>query len=151
TISNSTLSGNSTFNNGGGISNKGTLTISNSTLSGNSATSSAAGGIWNQGTLTISNSTLSNNAAGGGGGINNKGTVTIDNSTLSGNSGSHFAGGIYNYADPSLTGTLSISNSIVASSKGGDIVNTGNISGSGNLVADGSDGLPDTIKKDPLL
>ncbi len=72
---------------GGGIANRGTLTITSSTLRDNSAYRSN-GGIGNSGTLTITNSTLSGNnavTAAGGGGIGNSSTLTLTNSTLSDN------------------------------------------------------------------
>jgi len=120
TVSNSTLSGNSSGNSspgggapGGGIYNAGTATVSNSTFSGNSAIFDG-GGIFNAGySLVISNSTLSgNSAAGGGGGLNNgpigieNATATVSNSTFSGNSAS-FGGGIVSGG----LGTLTVSNS----------------------------------------
>ena len=74
-VSNSTLSGNlivgsrygNTANDGGGISNGGTLTLNNSTLSGNSA--NYGGGIFNSGTLTLLFSTLTQNRATNGSGV----------------------------------------------------------------------------------
>jgi hypothetical protein len=119
TLSNSTLSGNSSS----GIVNLngGTVTVSNSTLSGNSATSGGGGGIYNiGGTLTVSNSTLSGNSANdgadgafskGGGIYNNRGTATVSNSTLSGNSAAGVGGGIYSEGDGQGTGKLEVSNS----------------------------------------
>ena len=135
---------------GGGIHNRGTLTIANSTLSGNSADWGMGGGIFNRsGTLTISNSTLSGNSASNGGGISNaNGTLTISNSTLSGNSGR----GIFNYgtltiSNSTLSGnsgggilndnTLTIDNSIITNSTGGgDCINYSTIGGSNNLLDD---------------
>jgi hypothetical protein len=128
TVNASTLSGNSSLSYGGGIANlrDSTLTLSNSTLSGNSA--GEGGGIANYGTLTLTNSTLSGNSASVfGGGIGNGGTLTVRNSTLSGNSAPRLAGGIEN-----LSGTLTVSNSIVANSPGGDI--GGTYTGSHNLT-----------------
>src|SRR5262249_1802709 len=117
TVSDCTLSGNSSDFHGGGISNDGfrsdvfggiaALTVTNSTLSGNSA--GVGGGIYNDGyfgsaTLTISNTTLSGNSANvlGGGGISNYGvsgstTLTVTNSTLSGNSAIGYGAGIFNF------------------------------------------------------
>ena len=105
TISNCTLSNNSTDNSGGAIHNAGTMIIANSILSGNSAVSSG-GAIFNRSgsTLTVSNSTLSGNSAtttaagtsfGSGGGIysQNASVLTIVNSTLSGNSATNSGGG----------------------------------------------------------
>jgi hypothetical protein len=80
---------------GGGIMNKGTLTLKNCVVSDNIAI--GGGGICNDGALTLVNSTVSNNTAkdtaprdvfacGGGGGIRSgKGTLTLINSTVSGN------------------------------------------------------------------
>ncbi len=151
TVTNSTLSGNSAYGYGnggygGGIGNaNGTLTVTNSTLSGNSAY--YGGGIVNDsGTGTVSNSTLSGNSATyGGGGIDNGGTLTVINSTLSNNSANN-GGGIVN------TVTLTLNNTIVANSaSGGDVFDRGTLTGSHNLIEDGSDGLPDTITGDPKL
>ena len=103
---------------GGGILNRGTLTVTNSTLSGNSAraiynylgtvtisnstfsdnTGVRGGAIYNftpdQGTLTVNGSTFSGNSASGGGGILNHGTLTVTNSVFSGNSATSSGGGI---------------------------------------------------------
>lgn len=122
TVSNSTLSGNSSEE-GSGIASLaidcgrdllfGKLNVINSTLSGNSAFTAGggAGGILiGIGTMaTITNSTLSGNSANLGGAIMNFGTLTISNSTLSGNS-ANFGGGILNTPH----GTLTLGNSIVS-------------------------------------
>src|SRR5437868_1752099 len=73
TVINSTISGNSAGDAGGGISNEyGLLSIVNSTISGNSA--QGGGGIENfEGSVQIANSTISSNSAGSGGGIENVG------------------------------------------------------------------------------
>jgi hypothetical protein len=70
-------------------------------------------------------------------------TLTGNAVTLTGTSG----GGIFN-AIP-----LTINNSIVANSAGGNIMlfPLGTLSGSHNLIEDGSGGLPDTITGDPML
>jgi hypothetical protein len=125
TVSNSTLSGNSATDNGGGIYNYyGTLTVSNSTLSNNSATDDG-GGIFNYfGTLTVSNSTLNGNSASFSGGIDNFvfGKLTVSNSTLTGNSATFGGGGISN----DNYSTLTISNSTLSGNsarEGGGILN----------------------------
>ena len=95
TLSDSTVSGNTSKFGGGGIFNGGTLTLNDSTVSGNSGGSvsvegadGVGGGISNYGTLTLSDSTVSGNTSKfGGGGIFNGGTLTLSNSTVSGNSG----------------------------------------------------------------
>ena len=73
---NSTLSGNSVIQGGGGgISNGANLTVTNSTLSGNSADLYGGGGIWNIGTAQIGNTVL-NAGEFGGTILNDGGTVT---------------------------------------------------------------------------
>jgi hypothetical protein len=84
---------------GGGIDNRGSLTMTGCTLSGNSASVLFGGGIYNCGTLTIANCTLSRNSAigsnGYGGGIHStSGTLTINDSTLSANA-ALYGGGVY--------------------------------------------------------
>jgi len=115
TLTNITVSGNSTYDGAGGITNNytGTLTINNSTISGNKSTISSdksigGGGIGNEGTLLLNNCTISDNTTNtGGGGISNTGTLTLTNSTISHNTSSGgWGGGIGNYG-----GSLTISNS----------------------------------------
>jgi hypothetical protein len=95
---NTVVSGNTTADVGGGISNNGSLTLTSSLVSGNTA-GGIGGGIFNNGTATIANSTLSGNSSSSnyGGGIGNQGNLTIDSSTLSGNSALIGGGGIYNF------------------------------------------------------
>ena len=102
---------------GGGIYNRGSLTVTNSILRGNAADadSGEGGGVYNAGTLTITNSTLSENSANGeygqGGAVYNDDTLVLTNATILGNSvnGQHgHGGGIYNL------GTLTMTNSIVS-------------------------------------
>ena len=120
---------------GGGIYNKGTLTLTDVSVSDNEV-DSYGGGIYNYyGTITLNNSTVANNLAkeriSGGGGIYNRyGSLTIANSTISGNSVTFEAynegGGIYN------SGTLAISNSTISANSingyGGGIYNKGTLS-----------------------
>jgi PKD repeat protein len=128
---------------GGGIFNYGFLTLNQCTLSGNSAGGSGVGGgICNDGTVTLNQCTLSGNGAqyGGaivtgnaaltlnqctlsgnsvsvyGGGIfaPSSGNVRLNECTLSGNSGYYGGGGIYD------SGTLTVTNTIVAGNSGGN-------------------------------
>ena len=113
TVSDSMISGNSTFAEGGGIySYRGDLTVSGSTISGNSTSGNFAhgGGIYSRaGDLTVTGSTISGNSTSGvaahGGGIYNfGGDLTVTGSTISGNSTSGSdadGGGIY--SDTNLT------------------------------------------------
>jgi len=98
---------------GGGIYNRGTLTLSGTTVSGNYGWTGVGGGIFNTGTLTAVASTLANNEgtglyeSGGSAGLQN---VTIaDNDSIS-----EYGGGIEN-----VGGTVSSVNSIVAANTGG--------------------------------
>jgi len=104
TLTNSTVSGNTANNNGGGIFNNfgGTVTLTNSTVSGNTA--NYGGGIINDGTMTLTNSTVSGNTATfDGGGILNARTMTLTNSTVSGNTANFRGGGIINGSILNLT------------------------------------------------
>ena len=110
TISGITIAnGNSRFSGGdslgGGIYNGGTLTLTNSTVSGNTGWD-YGGGIYisDEGTLNVANSTVSGNTVrgleqyyGNGGGLftSTNGTVNVTNSTVSGNIATDIGGGIY--------------------------------------------------------
>ncbi len=136
---------------GGGVFNRGTLTMTACTVSGNTA--QAGGGIGNtsQGTVALFDSTVSGNTATayGGGGIANFGTMTIVDCTIANNSTTASGGGIANYygslslADCTVAGNsaggidnddglLTLDNTIVASDSGGEV--SGAYSGGGNLV-----------------
>jgi hypothetical protein len=125
TVADSTFSGNSAVDWGGGIKSWGVLTVTNSTFLRNTAGVGGAGiinsnmsvvlsstfafnqvtttawggaGIINEGTINVLNSTfISNTSAAGGGGFYTKdGTANIVNSTFAGNSASH-GGGLVHY------------------------------------------------------
>jgi hypothetical protein len=87
---------------GGGIRNRGTLTVDDCRVTGNKATNSGdysalkGGGIYNEGTLTINHSVVSSNTSSNvysigfdplayGGGIYNTGALSISDSALNGN------------------------------------------------------------------
>ena len=77
--------------------------------------------------MTVSNSTFSGNIAWGGGGIYNQySTMTVSNSTFSGNRG--YGGGLLNDR-----GTVTLRNSIVASTTGGNNCSGVITNGGGNL------------------
>ncbi|MBL8799702.1 MAG: putative Ig domain-containing protein [Planctomycetia bacterium] len=74
---------------GGGIQNRGHLTLTNSTITGNHGTGNGGGGLGNSGTLIVDTCTISNNTAvlGGGGILQiNGGVLRVSNSTIVGNS-----------------------------------------------------------------
>jgi len=107
--------GNSDEDKGGGIYNRGTLTLTNSTVSGNSA--QGGGGISNQyGTVTLVNSAVTDNDASlSGGGIQNTfGTLTLIKSTVSANEAFENGGGIANFG-----GTLIIAGGTISGNTGG--------------------------------
>lgn len=92
-LTNSTISNNSTIDgNGGGLNiSTNNASIINSTISGNQALEGDAapygGGIFHNSVLEISNSTLTNNQAGGtGGGIYDGSTTTMRNTIIALNS-----------------------------------------------------------------
>jgi predicted outer membrane repeat protein len=116
-IISSTILGNSTVRNGGGINflsnSTGNLTITDSTIANNLANSDNntignGGGLFLAGTLpvTITRSTINGNtsrtgsaATGRGGGIDVSTPLTLTNSTVSGNSARTNGGGIYTSGD----------------------------------------------------
>jgi hypothetical protein len=117
TVTDCTVSNNSTDGTGGGIcvENNGTLTIESSTLSGNYA-GDYGGGMANDGTITINNSTLSDNrgefAAGAIlNGFSTGASLTVSNSTLSGNTTQLHGGGIFNGGQAVITNSTLSDNS----------------------------------------
>jgi predicted outer membrane repeat protein len=103
---------------GGGILNKGSLTLSDCVVKNNTTLASGnndqGGGIYNAATLTISGTTFSDDSAAGnsspqGGAIYNSGTLMVNDTTLSGNTalttfGTGNGGAIYNH------GTCTVAN-----------------------------------------
>jgi predicted outer membrane repeat protein len=138
TVSNCTLSGNSTgsgSSSGGGIDNYGTLTVSNSTISNNTAGNRYGGGINNQGTLTVSNSTFSGNTASLGGGISaGIGSVTVSNSTFSNNTASNGGGGGISAGIGSVTVSNSTFSGNTAANYGGGIYSQGSFPGMSTTI-----------------
>jgi hypothetical protein len=138
TVTNSTISSNSTSRAGGGVNNVGSFILSNSTLSGNTAGSSG-GGLFNRNlddsTVIIINSTISTNTAGSyGGGLYNRSidgsTITVTNSTISGNSTGVAGGGVTNYS-----GNLTLARNLISGNTapiGQEVSNVG----SGTVVTD---------------
>jgi hypothetical protein len=156
TVSNSTIAGNidsGTYARGGGIfAGWGTtVALTNCTISNNRATTDTrattgeGGGVYADGgsTVTLTNCTLANNTAdyeGGGLFVNGANrispnglavgaTVYVTNCTVSGNSAYLYGGGIYVNWSNYRSGTLILSNSIVAG-------NSTIISAAGDHVAD---------------
>ncbi len=115
-LSDSTVSHNSTTGSGGGISNLGTFSLTDSTVSDNSSLI-PGGGVWNVGTMRISDSTVSDNSSmeSAGGGIDEEdGPLTVTDSTISGNVASNGGGGVWN-----VGGTVRATNSTIANNSAG--------------------------------
>ncbi|MBI4770349.1 MAG: right-handed parallel beta-helix repeat-containing protein [Chloroflexi bacterium] len=126
TVTNSTISGNTSGDRGGGIyyvSNTGNNLIQNSTLSGNEA---AYGGAFfpDSSQVTIEASTASDNSArkSGGAAYAVHSTVVVRNSTLSGNQATENGGALYNYGS-----TITVESSTI----------TGNAASAGGGMAGG--------------
>lgn len=123
---------------GGGIFNDGILTITNSTISSNSTNAGGGGGIFNNGQMSIINSIISENSSllGGSGGIENGGTMTITKCTIFGNDADTIGGGIGN------GGTLTIYDSSIAGNRAsltsGGIFNGGNLTIDNSTIASNS-------------
>jgi hypothetical protein len=160
TITDATISGNTTSGDGGAIDNadnggSGTLTVSGSTISGNTA-GYDGGGIDNgdqggsSGTLTVTDSTISGNMSGNrnsdavsGGAIANgnnggTGTANISGSTISTNRASCNGGAIDNGDQGGSSGTLTVTGSAItgntsSSCSGGGIL-TGAEGGTGTAT-----------------
>jgi hypothetical protein len=153
TLTHCTVSGNSATNtylrgNGGGFYVKeGQAQLVGCTVSGNSAVH-WGGGLDTEGSATaLTNCTLSGNTAGSGGGLFNysfsgyPNNTPLTNCTVSGNFAAHGGGlCIYGYENGGHYATITLANTIVAGQKGGSdiIVHNGTVTGSYNLIGDGS-------------
>ena len=175
TISNSTVSGNSASNGGGGVYSNGagqlhhaTVVLNGSTISGNSASSGA--GIFNNGysfgdaSLIVNNSTISGNAAlNGGGGIYNLGqinssntSVTVSNSTISGNSARFGGASVNDGLDGSAT--VEVAHSTISDNsaveQGGGLYNTLGTTAArsgGGIYPDGPGGTATVLIRNTIL
>ena len=131
---NLTIQNGRALDDGGGIRNRGTLTVTNSTLSGNSA-AFFGGAIDNEAVATINNRTISGNSATSAGGIHSTNTLTLVNTTITANTASADWDGLVNF------GTGTARNSIVAG-------NTGSGSDGGSTLTDLGNNL---LAGDPRL
>jgi hypothetical protein len=147
------VSGNSA-DDGGGVLNTGSigsLTMTNTTVSGNGG--ATGGGLCNGvayngnlggGNLSLTNCTISGNTVAssgnfsGGGLFNASGAeTTMTNRTVTGNNApANHGDGLYNYTAFLRDGALTLTNTIVAGNRGGDV--GGDSAGGNNLIGDGS-------------
>lgn len=127
---------------GGAILNGGTLTVNQCTIAASSAGGAGGGVFSNGGAATLNATTLSANSAPFGGGIaNNGGPLTLNQCTLSGNSATgnaNSSGGAISNGGGSATVTqCTISGNSVggSTSHGGGIDNSGTLNLSNTIVA----------------
>ena len=104
----------------------------------------SGGGIANRGTLTVTNSTLTGNTAGGGGGIVNSGTLIVANSTFANNNGGNAGGGIFSSGIPLTVTNSTFSGNTAASGNGGGIANSGTATVTASTIADNKGNTGDT-------
>jgi hypothetical protein len=137
TITNSTVSNNTSDGNAGGIEGTAAIVITNSTFRGNVA--SGGGGALEASsgpaTVTVMNSTLSNNAAsnGDGGAIRADGVVTVTNSTVSSNTASANGGGVNSIGAVTVTGSTISANG--AHGGGGGIFSDGAVTVTNSTIS----------------
>ena len=109
-LNNVIISDNYADDRGGGIANKGMLTMTGGAITNNTCHDHegprGGGGLFNHSgaTATLTNVSFSGNRATvtGGGGICNYGTLTLDSCTITGNSGMMNGGGIWQGAEATL-------------------------------------------------
>ena len=136
TIRTSTVSRNVSGSAGGGIENRGDMTLVGSTVSANSGVR-CGGGVSNAyGTLGIVDSAITGNTAECGGGIANTiGATTITKSTVSENSATINGGGLLNAANMrDAPTTMTISGSTLrgnTAANGGAVINFGSLTFAG--------------------
>jgi len=127
-IKDSTVSGNTARQNGGGITGvASTITLDDCDVTGNSTSLYDGGGLNNHGgTMTISHSRVANNtAAEFGGGMQNfaGGTLTINDSVVDGNTSRYVGGGIDNGGSLALKDSVLSNNRVPIYNFGGGIFN----------------------------
>ncbi|HEV3203488.1 MAG TPA: choice-of-anchor Q domain-containing protein, partial [Gemmataceae bacterium] len=122
-LQNCNVSGNSARMEGGGVGtdlNTSTF-ITDSTFAGNLAENQGGGGINNKGDMTILNSTLTSNTAFGGGGMVNWWVMNFTSGTVSNNNSTLWGGGVLNYGTLNLSNSTVADNT--ATSEGGGFFN----------------------------
>ena len=119
---------------GGGIVNRGKLTLVDVEVRRNTAGQSGrggGGGVYNTGTLTLRGATrISGNFSPDGGGVYNSGTVLMKGSAAISANGAESGGGVYN------TGNLTMSGSSAIRTNGGE--DAGGVTNLGTLTMGGS-------------
>ena len=128
-----------------------TLTMNKCEISGNISTHTlgGGGGIYNKGTLTMKDCTISENKVQWyGGGVYNYGTLTITGGTISDNTTWRSGGGIYNYGGTATITGCTIKSCKVEERGVGDYRYGGAgiyITGGGSLTAEGCEITENTV------
>lgn len=105
------------------VNSNATVSISRVTIS-SGVTSKDGGGIYNKGTLTLENVIVNNCSAKSGGGIYSEGSLTMNNGAVTKNTASTSGGGIYNKGDATLN-DVNIEENTAINSGGGIFANLG--------------------------
>jgi len=140
-LTGSTLQGNRSDRDGGGLFSLGTATLTNATISGNTS-GAGGGGIGNVGMLGVSGSTISANHANDGGAITcfTGSTATIDGSTISGNGADGLdlggGGGIFNYRGDLTVTNTTIDTNTAYGEGGAGIDSSGTLHVTGSSIHD---------------
>ncbi|HMM56562.1 MAG TPA: choice-of-anchor Q domain-containing protein [Rudaea sp.] len=152
----STISGNSAFGHGGGISAGGNISLTRCTLDSNLA--AYGGGVFVSSTtalLQVDQSTISGNTSSRGGGINTRSPATISNSTIAFNSAQQsYGGGIQSSANVAMVSTIVARNRNDSGANADIALASGkSLSGSNNLVMAIASFPPGVVvsASDPLL
>ncbi len=118
---------------GGGLYNQGVCTVEQSTVSGNSAL--LGGGMYNDtgGTLTVRASAIYQNGSNDGGGLYSRGTADLINTTISGNRAEGDGGGLWNQGNIRLLQATVTDNAAVGGGAG--IENNGHATLSNTIIA----------------
>ena len=114
-----TISGGRSYNDGGAISNNGTLVMYGGTITGSSAVRNG-GAVANYGSASFKGTTIAGNTAGRrGGGIYNAGYATLlfDGGSLSNNTATEGGGGLYNWRDGNSIGSCVFSSCVISQNK----------------------------------
>jgi hypothetical protein len=154
-----TVAGNGTERDGGGILNGGTLTIENSNIHGNGSeevNSGRGGGVFNSGVLTIISSTVSQNSSTFfGAGIFNSGDLFLTNLTVAQNQQRIPGGtaGLFNIGTARLQNTILALNTVLQTSMASDCNSFSSLGNNliGNFAGCSFVGRPTDLVADPLL
>jgi hypothetical protein len=127
---------------GGGIANRGRLTLVDVEVRRSTAGQSGrggGGGVYNTGTLTLRGSTrISGNFAPDGGGVYNSGTLVMKASSIISANGAESGGGVYNEGTITMSGSSSIRTN--GGEDAGGVTNLGILTMGGSSIISGNSG-----------